>query len=57
MNSRELNIYIQQLREEHEFDISEELLEKDYILSNFLSNWQKENTPNLDKLVFKEGRF
>ena len=55
MNNKNFKLYIDRLRAVSEVPISEDLLEKDYILSLFLSNWSKIDTPNLDKLVFKGG--
>lgn len=50
-----LNNYIQTLKSQLEENILDIHLEKDYMLSNFLSNWVKEETPHLDKLIFKGG--
>ena len=55
MNNRELKLYIEILKQKTNISISENLLEKDYVLSLFLSNWAKRETPNLDKLIFKGG--
>ncbi len=55
MNNKDFKIYLSKIKEEQEISITEDLIEKDYILSLFLSNWAKENTPNLDKLIFKGG--
>lgn len=55
MKSKQILEYIQGLKKEHNFEVSDILLEKDFILSNFLSTWKKEETPALDKLIFKGG--
>ncbi|MFT4244590.1 MAG: nucleotidyl transferase AbiEii/AbiGii toxin family protein [Candidatus Woesearchaeota archaeon] len=55
MKSKDFSLYVNQIKQSLETPIQEDLIEKDYILSEFLSNWAKENTPNLDKLIFKGG--
>lgn len=55
MNSKSFKLYIDELRKVNDVAVGEDLFEKDYILSSFLSNWSKISTPNLDRLVFKGG--
>lgn len=55
MNNKEFKLYIKQIKEQFLVDIEDSLVEKDYILSLFLSFWAKEETPHLDKLIFKGG--
>lgn len=50
-----LNNYIDILKSRLNQNIENYILEKDYILSLFLSNWAKEENLNLDKLIFKGG--
>lgn len=55
MKKIEVKSYIQKVKKNHNLNIVDYYMEKDYILSLFLSNWKKEKTPNLDKLIFKGG--
>jgi predicted nucleotidyltransferase component of viral defense system len=55
MRKLEIKSFINKLKEKHKLEVSDNFLEKDYILSLFLSNWEKSETPNLDKLIFKGG--
>lgn len=52
---KDIKTYIQTLKEENSLDVEDYFLEKDYKLSLFLSGWAKEETPALDKLIFKGG--
>ncbi len=52
---KQLKNYISKLKVNNGLDVSDYFLEKDYVLSLFLSNWSKINSPNLDKLIFKGG--
>ena len=55
MNQKELKIYIEGIRKKIKTPIPEQVLEKDYVLSSFLSNWEKLKAPSMDKLIFKGG--
>ena len=52
---KNLKAYIQTLKEENNLDINDYFLEKDYMLSLFLSVWAQEETPALNQLIFKGG--
>ena len=54
-NKENIKTYIEILKAKYDLGIEESLLEKDYYLSLFLSNWKFESTPNLDDLIFKGG--
>ncbi|MFT4283191.1 MAG: nucleotidyl transferase AbiEii/AbiGii toxin family protein [Candidatus Woesearchaeota archaeon] len=55
MKKEDIRKYISKLKKSNNLSVNDYFLEKDYVLSLFLSNWEKQNTPNLDKLVFKGG--
>lgn len=55
MNNKNFKIYLNEIKKNYKVNIGDDLIEKDYILSLFLSNWANEKTPNLDKLIFKGG--
>ncbi len=48
-------LYINELGRQIKGFASYDLYEKDLVLSNFLSNWNKLETPNLNNLIFKGG--
>lgn len=54
-NKENIKNYIEILKAKYDLEIEESLLEKDYYLSLFLSNWKFEKTPHLDNLIFKGG--
>ena len=47
--------YIHEIQKETKGFASPDLYEKDLVLSTFLSNWSKVETPHLDNLIFKGG--
>lgn len=55
IKEKHLKNYLSKLKNNNNLNISDYFLEKDYILSLFLSNWSKINSPNLDNLFFKGG--
>lgn len=48
MNNKDFKIYLNEIKKSCQVNIDDDLIEKDYILSLFLSNWEKEETPALD---------
>ena len=57
MKKTNLKQYISYVKQQKNISIEDELLEKDYMISLFLSTWkkQKENLSSLEHLIFKGG--